>query len=237
NRLARRHVHKARAIEHEQLGALVGDQRQGGGDQPHLARLQACQETLHAGSNAATACVQRLHRWVCGWRETSSSTIQQRAHLSPSAPRNITPTPGTSGNWNVPERPSPAIWKPDVIAMSFQVAASSSPASLLAQTRIGSASSEEPIFLSARASSSAPVTTRRNSRMRFHFSTSAVSVQAAGAAKKSCRWTLSSAPKRVVQTSSMVKHRMGAYQVTMQRKMVSITVRAARRRGASTGSQ
>ena len=37
----------------------------------------------------------------------------------------------------------------------------------------GAASRLEPMILSARASSSAPVTTRRSSRMRFHFSISA----------------------------------------------------------------
>ena len=45
------------------------------------------------------------------------------------------------------------------------------------------------------------------------------------------------AGKRDSQASSMVKHRMGANQVTMRRKISSITVRAARRRALSAASQ
>src|SRR3569833_1316475 len=94
-----------------------------------------------------------------------------------------------------------------------------------------------PMVLSARANSSAPVLTRLNSRMRDHFFTSAGLAHAAGAAKKSCRCTLSFMPKRVVQASSMVKQRMGATQVTTRRKISSVTVREDRRRALDAASQ
>ena len=92
------------------------------------------------------------------------------------------------------------------------------------------------MVLSARASSSAPVTTRRSSRMRDHFLIRSGLAQSAGVAKKSFRCTLSSG-KRAVQASSMVKQRMGANQVTMRRKISSVTVRVALRRAACAGSQ
>src|SRR4051812_182009 len=177
--LARRHTGEPCPIEHEQLGPLVGGQCQGGGDQPDLARL----EPGHAGPTLPTASVQRLHRWVSA--RVSSSTRQQRAHLSPEAFTNRAAAPLISGTAYRPSRlAATSTEATEVMAISARSTESNnalSDASLTPST--GAASSDEPMVLSARASSSAPVTTRRSSRTRVHFLTSSALVHSAGAGK------------------------------------------------------
>ena len=70
----------------------------------------------------------------------------------------------------------------------------------------------------ARASSRAPVTTRRISRILLHFAASASSFQEAGRVGMTRKCTLSSPSLngRARQASSAVKHRMGASQAVRQ---------------------
>ncbi len=76
----------------------------------------------------------------------------------------------------------------------------------------GAASSEAPMVLSARRSSSAPVTALRTRRTVPHFSASASSRQSSGTAGMSVRWIDVPGPCRSSHASSMVKGRIGASQ-------------------------
>src|SRR3954463_13189333 len=103
---------------------------------------------------------------------------------------------------------------------------------------IGDASSEEPMFLAARASSNAPVTTRLTSRIRSHF-----------AARRSSRYCSNPSGKRVRGTdgaasgrynrhdSSQVTLNTGASHFRIASQVRSIVVSAALRATEDGGSQ
>ena len=101
----------------------------------------------------------------------------------------------------------------------------------------GAASSAEPIRLSRRSTSRAPVTARVTCSIRRHRWASASSVHSAGVSGNTRRALGPAFGKRVAQASSMVKAAMGASQMVSRSNTASITVRAARRRSESGRSQ
>ena len=122
-----------------------------------------------------------------GMVPTSGSTIQQRAHFSPSAGINrrqhpAHPAGGRLGRSAALRR---LARRSDGDLGQIDRCRTASRRRRRRRYRTGAASRLEPITLSARAISSAPVTTRRSSRMRFHFSISAGLAQSAGTARKS----------------------------------------------------
>ena len=102
----------------------------------------------------------------------------------------------------------------------------------------GEASSEEPIFLAARSSSSAPVTTRRTSRMVSHFFASFSSRNFSKPSGNSVRCTEGlSFGLYIAQASSQVKLRIGASHFRIASQRMSIVVSAALRATEDGGSQ
>src|SRR5579871_3029426 len=102
----------------------------------------------------------------------------------------------------------------------------------------GEASSEEPIFLAARSSSSAPVTTRLTSRMVLHFAASFSSRNDSKPSGNNVRCTDAlSFGLYMPQASSEVKLRIGASHFRIASQMMSIAVSAALRATEEGGSQ
>ena len=94
------------------------------------------------------------------------------------------------------------------------------------------------MFLAARSSSSAPVTTRRTSRMVSHFAASASSRNCSKPSGNSVRCTDGSASGWYIRhASSVVKLSTGASQRRIASQMMSIAVSAALRAGEDGGSQ
>src|SRR5712664_725788 len=129
----------------------------------------------------------------------SSPTVERifhdRAHLVPMAFSTTTATPGTSFSLNASAGAS------SLVTIAFEVMLTSARSILNSVSKIllsetytsGDASSEEPMFLAARSTSSAPVTTRRTLRMVSHFAASASSRNASKLSGNSARCTDGSA--------------------------------------------
>jgi hypothetical protein len=128
---------------------------------------------------------------------------------------------------------------PEVMEISLK----STPSSMARRSGVrcttGCACRLAPIFLSARASSNAPVTTRRISRTLSHLAASASSRQLAGVAGWVRRCTLASpsAQGRARHASSAVKTSTGASQEIRRDRTSCSTVRTARRRVLPGASQ
>src|ERR1700753_586540 len=102
----------------------------------------------------------------------------------------------------------------------------------------GEAASEEPIFLAARSSSSAPVTTRRTSRMVSHFFASGASRNLSKPSGNSVRCTEAlSLGLYIAQASSQVKERIGASHFRIASQRMSMVESAAMRASDDGGSQ
>src|SRR3569833_4596142 len=102
----------------------------------------------------------------------------------------------------------------------------------------GDASSDEPMFLAARSSSSAPVTTRRTLRIVSHFAASLSARKPSRSTGNSGRCTDGSASGRYMrQPSSEVKLRIGASHFRIEVHNKSIVVSAALRVSEDGGSQ
>ena len=103
---------------------------------------------------------------------------------------------------------------------------------------IGEASSDEPMRLAARSSSSAPVTTRRTLRMISHFAASASSRNGCRPSGNSVRCTDGSASGLYRRhASSVVNDSTGASHFRIASQIISMAVRAALRAGDDGGSQ
>src|ERR1035438_847484 len=103
---------------------------------------------------------------------------------------------------------------------------------------IGEASSDEPIFLAARSSSSAPVTTRRTLRMVSHFAASASSRNLPKPSGNRARCTEGpEAGLYICHASSQVKLKTGASPFRLETQRRSIVVSAALRATEDGGSQ
>src|SRR6185369_13558111 len=153
----RQHLDRPRTADDEQvveeeLGRLVEDQGDGGDGKAklHSAALRKC----------STASLQRTQSdgWVLSL-PTSGRTRQQRSHFSPSAARKATATPGTSGSAKCSGSclPKGCRWRPQVMQISSRSRPARAASYFGSVKSTGPACRLEPIFLSARASSSAPV--------------------------------------------------------------------------------
>src|SRR5882724_9268431 len=124
-----------------------------------------------AGSNAFHSRSAWASRGETSGYSASSPTVgrifQERAHLVPTAFSTTTATPGTSLSLNAPAGgPSLVTIAFEVMKISARSASNRVLKIALSETYTsGDASSEEPMFLAARSTSSAPVTTRRTLRM------------------------------------------------------------------------
>src|SRR3954470_19076782 len=102
----------------------------------------------------------------------------------------------------------------------------------------GDASSDEPMFLAARSSSSAPVTTRRTLRIASHFAASLSSRRLSRSSGNCVRCTEGSASGLYMrQAYSAVKLRIGDSHFRIELHNRSIVVSAALRVGEDGGSQ
>src|SRR5882724_2309796 len=126
---------------------------------------------------------------------TVGRIFQERAHLVPTAFSTTTATPGTSLSLNASAGASSLVTIAfEVMLTSARSISNSVSKILLSETYTsGDASSEEPMFLAARSTSSAPVTTRRTLRMVSHFAASASSRNASKLSGNSVRCTDGSA--------------------------------------------
>src|SRR5712664_94424 len=130
-----------------------------------------------------------------GSSPTVGRIFQERAHLVPTAFSTTTATPGTSFSLNASDGASSLVTIAfEVMLTSARSISNSVSKILLSETYTsGDASSEEPMFLAARSTSSAPVTTRRTLRMVSHFAASASSRNASKPSGNSTRCTDGSA--------------------------------------------
>src|SRR5882757_11557474 len=171
---------------------------------------------------------------------TVGRIFQERAHLVPTAFSTTTATPGTSFSLNASDGASLLVTIAfDVMLTSARSISNSVSKIFLSETYTsGDASSEEPMFLAARSTSSAPVTTRRTSRMISHFAASASSRKASNPSGNSVRCTDGSASGRYIRhASSVVKLSTGASHFRIASQMMSIAVSAAFRASDDGGSQ
>src|SRR5882724_6822591 len=152
-----------------------------------------------AGSNAFHSRSAWASRGETSGYSASSPTVgrifQERAHLVPTAFSTTTATPGTSLSLNASAGASSLVTIAfEVMLTSARSISNSVSKILLSETYTsGDASSEEPMFLAARSTSSAPVTTRRTLRMVSHFAASALSRNASKLSGNSVRCTDGSA--------------------------------------------
>src|SRR6266851_2702261 len=152
-----------------------------------------------AGSNAFHSRSAWASRGDTSGYSASSPTVgrifQERAHLVPTAFSTTTATPGTSFSLNASDGAS------SLVTIAFEVMLTSARSISNSVSKIflsetytsGDASSEEPMFLAARSTSSAPVTTRRTLRMVSHFAASASSRNVSKLSGNSVRCTDGSA--------------------------------------------
>src|ERR1700704_1364258 len=152
-----------------------------------------------AGSSAFHSRKAWASRGDTSGYSASSPTVgrifQERAHLVPTAFLTTTATPGTSFSLNASAGAS------SLVTIAFEVMLTSARSISNSVSKIflsetytsGDASSEEPMFLAARSTSSAPVTTRRTLRMVSHFVASASSRNVSKLSGNSVRCTDGSA--------------------------------------------
>src|SRR5438552_4680324 len=135
-------------------------------------------EAWPSAFHSRSACASRGETsGYSGSSPTVGRIFHDRAHLVPTAFSTTTATPGTSFSRNASGGASL------LVAIAFEVMQTSARSIsnsvlkiLLSETyNRGEASSDEPIFLAARSTSSAPVTTRRTLGMGCHFAGSASS--------------------------------------------------------------
>src|SRR6266700_1146520 len=152
-----------------------------------------------AGSSAFHSRSAWASRGETSGYSASSPTVgrifQERAHLVPTAFSTTTATPLTSLSVNAFAGAS------SLVTIAFEVMLTSARSISNSVSKIflsetytsGDASSEEPMFLAARSTSSAPVTTRRTLRMVSHFVASASSRNVSKLSGNSVRCTDGSA--------------------------------------------
>src|SRR5712664_408912 len=130
-----------------------------------------------------------------GSSPTVGRIFQERAHLVPTAFSTTTATPGTSFSLNASDGASSLVTIAFEVMLTSARSISNSVSKILSSETYtsGDASSEEPMFLAARSTSSAPVTTRRTLRMVSHFAASASSRNASKPPGNSTRCTDGSA--------------------------------------------
>src|SRR5450631_1576431 len=109
-----------------------------------------------------------------GSSPTVGRIFQERAHLVPTAFSTTTATPATSFSLNASDGASSLVTIAfEVMQTSARSMSNSVPKIFWSETYTsGDASSDEPMCLAARSTSSAPVTTRRTARIISHFAAS-----------------------------------------------------------------
>ena len=231
-------MRETRAIEQEQLGALVGDQRQRPRRSAQSRAAAAC-SCRHPAAERPRRCSGRKD----GCRDgvpTSVSTRQQRAHLSPRGRGEATPAPLhiRQGESAVAGRRPTSMPTPEVMAISAK-------RNGVEDLRVGLVCPRYSDGRGFQAGADLLGGALQFQRAGDHpaqfahplpFLDQGRIVPCRGHGEEILQMhAFVFAGKRDSQASSMVKQRMGANQVTMRRKISSITVRAARRRGAGGG--